>query len=236
MLEELTGFLVHTERPAPAGVAVLALLVIQPVRFALEKVQHRPLPVRLGAAAALAALAAGIIWIPGAFFLSLAPLLVFNIYLWRRRRHYLTVRQALEQEVETNFLDHVGRVQIEAMIGEVEKLSGAELKVVVEVDYDGDPHERAREFFRELRMDRTQDGTGVIFYFTIRQRQFAVFGALPAELAAQAVRLGEEAFRQAKFADGIVAMIGELIDHLAEKFPRRPDDKNEIPDRVIVII
>lgn len=236
MLHEFSDFLIRTERPAPAGIFLLAILLIQPAQFAAETTRRRPLTLRAALAGLFAALAAACIWIPGVFFLTLAPLLVCNIYLWRRHRRYTSARKALEQEVETNFLDHFGRTQIETMIGEVEKVSGAELKVIVEVDYGGDPEERAQAFFRELEMDRTQHGTGVIFYFAIRQKRFAVFGSLPPELAAQAVKLGEEAFGQAKFADGIVAMIGELIDHLAEKFPRRPDDKNEISDRVIVVI
>ncbi len=236
MTDELLGFLVRTERPSVAGIVLLAVFMVQPVWFAAEKLRGRKLAVRTAVGLGLAALFFLLVKIPGGYFFGLAPLLALNVWLWLRGRDYRAARRALEQEVETRFLDLPARRNIETMIREVEKASAAELRVLVEIDFPGDPVERAKLFYRELRMDRTEGGTGVLFYFCIRQKRFAIWGAVDSELASKAASLGEEAFRQAKFGDGIVAMIGDLLDHLAARFPPRPNDRNELEDRVIVLL
>ncbi len=233
---ELLRFLLPVGRPSVAGIVFLGVLLVQPVRFVFESFRAKSVWVRAAAGFLIAGAAAGIIRIPGAFVISLAPLMVFNIYLFLRYRKLRNARKALEHEIETGFLDTVARKQVEEMIVEVEKASGAEIRILVELDHPGDPQERAKGFFHELGMDRTAEGTGILFYFCLRQKQFAIFGSVTQEIASRAVALGEAAFRQAKFGDGIVAMLGELLDHLAGHFPRRPDDRNELPDHVIVII
>jgi len=236
MTDGLLGFLVQTDRPSVAGIALLAVLSVQPVWFAAEKLRSRKLPARTAAGFGLAGLFYLLVKVPGGYFFGLAPLLALNVWLWLRSRDYRAARRALEQEVETSFLDLPARKNIETMIREVEKASAAEIRVLVEIDFPGDPVERAKLFFHELRMNRTEGGTGVLFYFSIRQKRFAIWGAVDSELAAKAAALGEEAFRQAKFGDGIVAMIGDLLDHLAARFPPRPGDRNELEDRVIVLL
>lgn len=234
-MNELLDMMVQTDRPTAAGIILLAALLVQPVWFAAERLRDRPLWQRLGMGIAIAGAAAGLIWIPGAGFYSLGPLMALNLYLWLRHRRYEKEVRAIEEEIEKGFLSRSGREDIEAMIRDVEKASSAELRVLVELDHEGDPAERARDLYHRLGMDRTRDGTGVLFYFEVRQRRFAIWGSLPDSLAARAVQLGEEAFRQERFADGIVSMIGELLDHLAKQFPPRADNFNELPDHVIVI-
>jgi uncharacterized membrane protein len=78
----------------------------------------------------------------------------------------------------------------------------------------------------------------VLLFVAPRSRKFAVIG----DLAVHArcgdnfwTRLSAEMsgyFRRSEFTNGIVHGIRKAGDLLAEHFPRRPGDQNELPDEI----
>ncbi|MGA0850352.1 MAG: hypothetical protein ACO3RX_10420, partial [Chthoniobacterales bacterium] len=48
----------------------------------------------------------------------------------------------------------------------------------------------------------------------------------------ETARMVEKEFSAGRFTEGLVAGIGRAADLLAEHFPRRPDDRNELPDAI----
>lgn len=100
-------------------------------------------------------------------------------------------------------------------------------------------HERAMTLFKVGAERRTSGRTGVLIYLSMREHRAEILGdaAIAAKVspetwgAAMADML--EHIRDGRMADGMVAGIRDVGVILAEHFPRAPDDKNEVPDRLI---
>jgi uncharacterized membrane protein len=85
-------------------------------------------------------------------------------------------------------------------------------------------------------MARTRDRNGVLFFVGVRDRRFAVIGdsgiheAVPRDFWAGVVARVEARFAEGRHADGLIDGIRMAGAALAEYFPPRPDDVNELPD------
>jgi uncharacterized membrane protein len=90
--------------------------------------------------------------------------------------------------------------------------------------------------FHRLDMDTTDDRNAVLFYVVPRDHMFAVIGddAVHAKCGQsfwdETAKALEKDFKDARFTEGLVAAIERAADLLATHFPRRPDDRNELPD------
>ena len=100
---------------------------------------------------------------------------------------------------------------------------------------------RAVTAFRVGTERRTTGATGVLLYLSQAERRAeivadaAIAGKVAPEVwgAAMAAMIGH--FRNGRMADGLVDAIGQVGTVLAEHFPQRPDDVNELPDRLIEV-
>lgn len=103
-----------------------------------------------------------------------------------------------------------------------------------------DPLERAREVFASLGMETTRDRNGVLIYIALDDHKFAIFGdegihARVGDGYWQAIRdVMRERLRRGATREAIVIAVEELGRALASHFPRRPDDVDELPNRVSV--
>jgi len=120
----------------------------------------------------------------------------------------------------------------------VELKTSAEIRVHLERKVRGDVMEHAKKTFVRLGMDSAQEKNAVLIFFETGGRRFAVAGgqALDEKLREgfwqeQTVRM-EAAFRQDRFADGIIQFVAEVGGLLARHFPREPSDRNEFPDQI----
>lgn len=144
-----------------------------------------------------------------------------------RIRH--PVRRILSDEDEAKVVD---------AIRAAEARTSGEIRVHVEARSGGDPLGAARRWFVRLGMERTAARNGVLFYLAVRERAFAVLGdeGIHARVGAEfwdGVRDAmREAFSRGEFARGLVSGIEAAGSRLAEHFPRRDDDVNELPDEV----
>jgi uncharacterized membrane protein len=99
---------------------------------------------------------------------------------------------------------------------------------------------RAREVFTRLGMHRTAERHGVLIYVAVDVRKLAVVGdegihARTGDDHWAFVRdLMVERLRANAARDAIVAAVTAVGRELARHFPRRPDDKNELTDKVSV--
>lgn len=101
-----------------------------------------------------------------------------------------------------------------------------------------DPVAAATKHFERLGMTRTAARNGVLIFLAPRSRTFAVIGDTGVhekcgdtfwrELTAAM----SEHFKRGDFTAGLVHGIDRAGALLAEHFPRSPDDRNELPDRV----
>jgi len=104
----------------------------------------------------------------------------------------------------------------------------------------GDALASAFQMFDRLGMHQTAERNGVLIYAAMGDRKLALVGDQGIHSRVGDVywqRLVGDVlrhFREEHPRDGFVQAIGELGALLSRHFPRRPDDENELSDRVSV--
>jgi uncharacterized membrane protein len=98
----------------------------------------------------------------------------------------------------------------------------------------------AKQEFARLGIGKTRDKTGILIYIILEERQFYILADSAinnkvTENTWHKIKDGmQEYFKKGLFAKGILHGVEETGKVLAEHFPVKPDDTNEIPDRVII--
>jgi uncharacterized membrane protein len=101
--------------------------------------------------------------------------------------------------------------------------------------------ERAIEVFSRLRVWDTEQNNGVLIYLLLADRDVEIVAdrGIDAKVGPQEweriCRKMEAAFRQADYEGGVVAGIREVTRHLSEHFPPIGGDRNELPDKPVVL-
>lgn len=136
------------------------------------------------------------------------------------------------------FLSPEDRERVAAAIRQFEALTSGEIRVHLADRTHRDPREAAARVFGRIGMVRTRDRNGVLFFVSIRDRRFAVIGdsGIDARVAPGfwdgVVRAVEAAFAAGRYADGLIEGIAMAGARLAEHFPPRAADVNELPDGI----
>jgi uncharacterized membrane protein len=127
-------------------------------------------------------------------------------------------------------------------VAAAESLTSAEIRVHLERRLPraakADTLARAREVFHRLGMQRTRDRNGVLIYLALDDHRLAILGdeAIHREVGDaywQRVRDGMvDKLRGGSPRDAVVAAVGDVAAVLHRFFPHRPDDTNELSDRV----
>ena len=142
---------------------------------------------------------------------------------------------------KSDFIKRLDHPALEAAIAHAEALTSGEIRVAVMPGPAPAPVAAAQAAFTRLGMEKTRERNGVLLFVAPASRTFAVIGdeavhakcgqAFWDELAAAMTG----AFQRGEFTAGLLAGIDRAGALLAEHFPRRPDDTNELPNRVVVI-
>jgi uncharacterized membrane protein len=138
------------------------------------------------------------------------------------------------------FLSGADLDAVAAAIAAAEAATSAEIRVHLDARCPGEALARATMVFERLGMHRTAARHGVLVYVSIEDHKLAILGDRGIhERVGQAYWDGLVAsvlshFRGQRFRDGLVHAVGEVGAVLRQHFPRRPDDVNELPDRVSV--
>jgi uncharacterized membrane protein len=145
------------------------------------------------------------------------------------------------------FLDEADFDAITRAIAEAESRTSGEIRVHLErrvprrlFGRAPDVLVRARHVFHRLGMDRTAERHGVLIYLAIEERRLAVVGdegihGHVGDRHWHVVRdLMIERLRANAPREAIVRGIDAVGRALAEHYPRRPDDRNELSNDVSV--
>ena len=130
-------------------------------------------------------------------------------------------------------LEGLRRAIIDAEAG-----TSAEIRVHLDHRCPGDPMARAVTVFERLGMHRTALRHAVLVYVAVADRKLAVIGdegihdRVGQEYWDRLVAAITTHFRDERPRDGFVHAVGELAAALAQHFPRRPGDVNELGDEV----
>ena len=138
--------------------------------------------------------------------------------------------------------------KIEAAIKASEAEHVGEIRFAVEGGLDGAPlfkgqsaRERAIELFSQLRVWDTQQNTGVLIYVLLADRAVEIVAdrGIDAKVDSQewnkVCRQMEAAFRQSNFEGGVVSGVQAVTRHLKQHFPSDGKDRNELPDKPVVL-
>jgi uncharacterized membrane protein len=132
-------------------------------------------------------------------------------------------------------IDHA---RITAAITAAELRTSGEIRVLIAREKAEDPVIAAQKHFERLGMTNTRERNGVLIYVAPESHSFAVIGdtgihekcgdafwrLLAAEMTAH--------FKRGEFTEGLVESIEHAGKQLAENFPRSPDDRNELPNKI----
>ena len=101
--------------------------------------------------------------------------------------------------------------------------------------------DRAIDVFSQLRIWDTERNNGVLIYLLLADRDVEIVAdrGIDAKVGPREweriCRKMEAAFRQADYKGGVVGGIQEVTLHLAEHFPPIGDDRDELPDKPVVL-
>ncbi len=138
--------------------------------------------------------------------------------------------------------------KIEATIKASEAEHVGEIRFAVEWGLDGSPlfkgqsaRERAIEIFSQLRVWDTQHNSGVLIYLLLADRAVeivadrGIHAKVDSHEWSKVCRQMEAAFRQSNFEGGVVSGVQAVTRHLIEHFPSDGHDRNELPDKPVVL-
>ncbi|MGN0002877.1 MAG: TPM domain-containing protein [Sphingobacterium composti] len=121
-----------------------------------------------------------------------------------------------------------------------ENMTSGEIRVVVE-NVVGDnltAFDKARKYFEQLNMHKTQLRNGVLLYLAIADHQFAIIGdaginaKVPDDFWENTKEKMLAHFRNGDFVSGLVTGIHDAGEELHHYFPRKEDDINELPNEI----
>jgi uncharacterized membrane protein len=137
---------------------------------------------------------------------------------------------AIEQAIARGELGHSGEVRFaaEPALDPGPLLAGQSAR------------ERALEVFSLLRLWDTAGRNGVLIYLLLADRDIEIVADRGLNMVKAAhweaiCRRIEQALRHGQFQEGVVEGIQAVSRLLVEHFPRRADDRNELPDRPVAL-
>ncbi len=137
-----------------------------------------------------------------------------------------------------SFFSEFDSERIVRAIGAAEGRTSAEIRVHVTRRVPEDIEARALRRFELLGMTKTAERNGVLIYIAPRAKRFRVLGDVAIhekagpEFWTGVAAVMEERFRKGEFTEGVLEGIARVGETLAAHFPRRADDRNELPDTI----
>ena len=138
-----------------------------------------------------------------------------------------------------DFIQQLDHPRLESAIAAAEAKTSGEIRVVVHRRTIDDAVSFAQAEFLRLGMQKTRDRNAVLLFVAPLSQAFAIIGdegvhqkcgqAFWSELAAAM----QASFRHADYTGALAEGIARAGVLLAEHFPRRPDDTDELPNQVI---
>lgn len=137
------------------------------------------------------------------------------------------------------FISKLDDAKIVGAIAAAEQKTSGEIRVCISERKHEDIVVAAQTRFEKLGMTNTRERNGTLIYFAPLIQKFAVIGdaGIHAKCGVdfwREITAEMHHFLQAdKFTDAILFAVEKVGRALAEHFPSRPDDANELPDHLI---
>jgi uncharacterized membrane protein len=138
----------------------------------------------------------------------------------------------------SDFLSKDQKYLVENAIREAELNTSGEIRVHIESEIIGDVLDRAAYIFEYLKMHKTAQRNGVLFYLAVKSKKFAILGdaginaKVPSDFWDQIKEKMVSAFSEGKFAEGLSQGIIAAGEQLKKHFPYQKNDINELSDEI----
>ncbi len=130
------------------------------------------------------------------------------------------------------------RKSIVQAIKDAEMATSGEIRVHIEKHCQKDVLDRASEVFSTLKMHKTKQRNGVLFYLAVEDHQFAIIGdaginnVVPDHYWGDIKDHMRDRFVAGELSLGLSEGIRMAGAQLKEHFPYQSDDTNELPDDI----
>ncbi|WP_428232104.1 TPM domain-containing protein [Flavobacterium sp.] len=137
-----------------------------------------------------------------------------------------------------DFLSKEEELDIVEAIRVAEKNTSGEIRVHIEQTTSKVPFDRALEVFHELKMNETQQKNGVLFYFAVADKTFAICGdkgindVVAPDFWDSTKDTMITQFKSGNFKQGIVDGILNAGEQLKKYFPWSEGDTNELSNEI----
>jgi uncharacterized membrane protein len=127
---------------------------------------------------------------------------------------------------------------IVSAIREAEQRTSGEIRVFISHKPIEDPVASAQAAFLHLGMEKTRDRNAVLIFVAPRTHKFAVIGDAGVHAKCgdgfwqELAKAMSDHFRKSEFTHGIILGVKKAGELLAQHFPHRRDDRNELPDEI----
>lgn len=134
------------------------------------------------------------------------------------------------------FLNRLDHKRISSAIAAAEATTSGEIRVFIQRGEIAEPLITAEKKFLQLGMHKTAARNAILIFVAPRARKFAVVGdegvhqKCGTEFWERLVEAMRAHFKREEFTDALTEAIGSAGRLLAQHFPRRKDDRNELPD------
>ena len=133
-------------------------------------------------------------------------------------------------------------LRISETIKENEKTTAGEIRVSIKQDVHPfgkkDVKNLAEQEFFNLKMNETRDKTGILIYLNLKLRQFYILADSGIDKKVNQQKWDEirdeiqTEFKLGHYTEGLIFGINEVGKILTEHFPIKPDDVNELTNKV----
>ncbi|MFH6994770.1 TPM domain-containing protein [Flavobacterium sp. FlaQc-48] len=137
-----------------------------------------------------------------------------------------------------DFLTKEEEQEIVEAIRVAEENTSGEIRVHIEKTTSKAHYDRALEVFHELKMNETQQQNGVLFYFAVADKSFAICGdkgihdVVTADFWDCTKDIMANQFKSGNFKQGIVDGILNAGEQLKKYFPSLEGDTNELSNEI----
>ncbi|MFV0376686.1 MAG: TPM domain-containing protein [Mangrovibacterium sp.] len=137
-----------------------------------------------------------------------------------------------------DFFTDTQKKQITEAIKMAEQNTSGEIRVHVEGRCAGNVLDSAAYWFGQLRMHKTAERNGVLFYLAVTDHKFAILGdaginaKVPSDFWENIKEHMLSCFKEARFADGLSQGIIMAGEQLKIHFPYNSADVNELSDEI----
>lgn len=138
-----------------------------------------------------------------------------------------------------NFTDRHKKM-LKKAVEVAEMHTSGEIRIYMENSCKEDLMDRAAFIFEKLKMHKTEQRNGVLFYIAVKDHKFAILGdaginaVVPENFWDHVKENILSHFKENRIVEGLIQGIEQAGHELKVHFPYKSDDVNELPDDIIL--